>query len=214
MARFSPKSHKPLTDEGVVSGPFLELAFYVGEPNVPVTIRALVDHSPDDHIPKKLRSPGIVGLRRKEKEEIEIYGGIVVLRADGSPFSGPSGARLPHAKTSGLRVYKRFVELADSIPCAYGAVLGEYSLEDPGELRRTRVSYAFRNFFLSEDRLGASVVKKAVACAGENAYVQNLRHGVYVSMWEYFNPDAKGLDPVDAEKRSVQIAKVIADATI
>ena len=48
----------------------------------------------------------------------------------------------------GRTAYKRFLEVAEQVPCIYGAILVEYSLEEPAALREAPRSLAFSNFYL------------------------------------------------------------------
>lgn len=187
--------------------PFLELSFYVGAAGVRPTLEALVKDLPPGELPGRLPVPNLVGL--SEGEEIEVYGGIVVLRTEGGAFCGPAGTKLRRAKTLGRRVYERFVDVADMIPCVYGAILIEYSLEDPGELRRDPRSLAFRSFFLSEKHLGRAAVEQAVSLAARGAFVEKRSAGMYVSTSSWFSPEGAQVDSLEAQERSAMISAVV-----
>lgn len=194
-----------------MDAPFLELSFYVGTAGVKPALDALVANMSPGILPRKIRLPNIVGLIQGA-EEIEVLGGIVVLRSEGEAFCGAARAKVGRLKKLGRQVYERFVEVADMIPCFYGAILVEYSLEEPGVLRRDPRSLAFRNFFLSEESIDPIAIQQSVASAGNDAFVEKRKNGIYVSMSTEFNPKGCHIDPLDAQERSTRIAAVVGRA--
>jgi hypothetical protein len=189
--------------------PFLELAYYVGSASVSRAVELLAgvrDGSP----PKKMLFPHAVGISNKV-EELELYGGVLVLRTEGEAFCGPD-IHTKKARELGLRVYRRFLEVANRIPTTYGAILVEYSLEEPHELRRDPRSLAFRNFFLSRERLGDGVVAEVIRLAGEDTYVEHTGTGVYISMDTDFNPAGRGNSPNEVDGTRARIPAVVGRA--
>jgi hypothetical protein len=136
----------------------------------------------------------------------------VILRTEGEAFCGPWREDRKRLWKLGRRAYQRFVEVADTIPCVYGAILVEYSLEEPHELRADPRSLAFRNFFLSRERLGERAVDEAIRLAGDEAYIEERKAGVYISMAAEFNPKGHGQPWSEAAERSVRISAVVGRA--
>ncbi|WP_438025555.1 hypothetical protein [Sorangium sp. So ce233] len=190
---------------------FLELSFYVGTAGVLPTLEALVTNLSPGSLPRKIRLPNMVGLI-EEAEEIEVLGDIIVLRTEGEAFCGSDRTKVARLKKLGRQVYERFVEVADMIPCIYGAILVECSLENPGALRRDPRSLAFCNFFLSKESLAPVAVQQAVVLAGSDAFVEKHKRGVYISMPAEFNPKGRHVDPLEAQERSTKIAAIIGRA--
>src|SRR5262245_38187922 len=137
--------------------PFLELEYYVGRPSLEAAVQRLVDGVKPGLVPSKLAVPSAVGLSHK-MEEIEVIVGIVVLRTEGELFCGTNRDDRARLRKLGGRVYRRFVDVADLIPSVYGAILVEYSLEEPKVLRQDPRSLAFRDFFLSSEHLDSSAL--------------------------------------------------------
>ncbi|WP_148314475.1 hypothetical protein [Sorangium cellulosum] len=54
----------------------------------------LIANLPPGSLPRKLRLPNMVGLI-EEAEEIEVHGGIVVLRTEGEAFCGAARKKRP-----------------------------------------------------------------------------------------------------------------------
>ncbi|HTN89594.1 MAG TPA: hypothetical protein VL242_38215 [Sorangium sp.] len=194
-----------------MDAPFLELSFYVGTAGVKPALEALVANLPPGILPRKLRLPNMVGLI-EEAEEIEVLGGVVVLRTEGEAFCGAARTKVGRLKKLGRKAYERFVEVVDTIPCFYGAILVEYSLEEPGVLRQDSRSLAFRNFFLSEESLGPVAVQQAEVLAGNDAFVEKRKRGIYVSMSSEFNPKGGHVNPLEAQERSTKIAAIVGRA--
>lgn len=195
----------------VLDPPFLELEYYVGRAELETTVHRLVDGLQPGLVPSILVIPNAVGLIPKP-EELVIRGGVVILRTEGEAFCGPFRDDRMRLKKLGRRVYQRFVEVADAIPCVYGAILVEYSLEEPKKLRQDPQSLAFYDFFLSRERLENKAVEEAIRLAGDEAYVESRATGVYISMSAEFNPKGRSIPLLEAQERSVQISAVIGRA--
>jgi hypothetical protein len=191
--------------------PFLELEYYVGRAELETTLHRLVDGLQPGLVPSKLVIPKAVGLSQKS-EELVVRGGVVILRTEGLAFCGPFRDNRKRLKKLGRKVYQRFVEVADAIPCVYGAILGEYSLEEPVKLRQDPRSLAFRDFFLSRERLENKAIEEAIRLAGDEAYVESRASGVYTSMNAEFNPKGRSIPSPESQERSVQISAVIGRA--
>ena len=192
--------------------PFLELEYYVGQAELETTIHRLVDGLQPGLVPSYLVIPKAVGLLSQKPEELAVKGGVVILRTEGEAFCGPFRDDRMRLKKLGRKVYQRFVEVADAIPCVYGAILVEYSLEEPKKLRQDPRSLAFRDFFLSRERLENKAVEDAIRFAGDEAYVENRATGVYISMNAEFNPKGRSISWLEAQERSVRISAVIGRA--
>ncbi len=193
--------------------PFLELAFYIGESNdVEKQFRVLV---PDlgDNAPRKLGFPDIVGLSEGLEQVEVLHGAIIVLRTEGEAFCGTARKNRGRLMNLGQRVYERFIQVAETLDCTYAAILVEYTLETPRELRRDARTLAFRDFYVSRSNVTSSVIDECVRIAGANAYVEVQSKGVYVSMSAEFNPEHKGLDSAEAQERSCQIGARLGEFT-
>jgi hypothetical protein len=191
--------------------PFLELEYYVGKAELETTIHRLVDGLQPGLVPSYLVIPKAVGLSQKS-EELVVRGGVVILRTEGLAFCGPFRDNRKRLKKLGRMVYRRFVEVADAIPCVYGAILVEYSLEEPEELRQDPRSLAFRDFFLSRERLENKAIEEAIRLAGDEAYVERRASGVYISMTAEFNPDGRSIPSPESQWISARISAVIGRA--
>ncbi|AKT37788.1 hypothetical protein [Chondromyces crocatus] len=191
--------------------PFLEFSFYVGAAGERPAVEALVPNVPPGELPEKLYAPKLIGVM-KGPEILAVYDRLVVLRTKGEAFCFPSCEEKVQPRRLGRIVYKRFVEIVDTISCYYGAILVEYSLETPEELQRDPRSLAFRDFFVSEEVLGSRTVQQIIALAGDDAYVEQRRRGVYISMNKELNPRHRQVAQLDQQERSMRIAMVLGKA--
>jgi hypothetical protein len=191
--------------------PFLELEYYVAQAELETTVRRLVDGLQPGLVPSKLSIPNAVGLSPK-LEELEVRGGVVILRTEGGAFCGPFRNNRMRLKKLGRKVYQRFVEVADAIPCVYGAILVEYSLQEPKKLRQDPRSLAFCDFFLSRERLENKAIEEAIRLAGDEAYVESRATGVYISMSAEFNPKGRSIPSPESLWKSARISAVIGRA--
>jgi hypothetical protein len=157
---------------------------------------------------RRMRSTGL----SPKLEELEVRGGVVILRTEGVAFCGPFRNNRMRLKKLGRKVYQRFVEVADAIPCVYGAILVEYSLEEPKKLRQDPRSLAFCDFFLSRERLENKAIEEAIRLAGDEAYVESRATGVYISMSAEFNPKGRSIPSPESLWRSARISSVIGRA--
>jgi hypothetical protein len=191
-----------------MDAPFLDLAFYVGVDRIGDAFTSVASR-------KVSRGPvggsRIIGLLERE-EEVRSVGGTVLVRTEGEDFCGPFRSNVFRLEALGRAIYTAFVGIAESINCLYGAILVEYALEDPEELRRDPRSYAFRDFYLSRSRLPLALVPRLLAFVPPGAYVRELDQGVYVSMsWE-FNPEHRSVESEPALHTSTSIAYAIGQA--
>ncbi len=191
--------------------PFLELEYYVGRAELETTVHRLVDGLQPGFVPSMLVIPNAVGLSPKP-EELVVRGGVVILRTEGEAFCGPFRNDRMRLKKLGRKVYQRFVDVADAIPCVYGAILVEYSLEEPKKLRQDPRSLAFCDFFLSRERLENKAIEEALRLAGDEAYVESRATGVYISMSAELNPKGRLIPSPESQWRSARISAVIGRA--
>jgi hypothetical protein len=68
--------------------PFLELEYYVGLAELETIVHRLVDGPQPGLVPSKFVIPNAIGLSSK-LEELEVKGGVVILRTEGEAFCGP-----------------------------------------------------------------------------------------------------------------------------
>ncbi len=189
--------------------PFLELQYYVRPSTLEAAVRVLgggVALPLSGRVPL----PGAVGLSAKP-EEFEVVRNVIVLRTEGEAFCGPRNPPKrvrERARKLGQLAQRRFVALADALPSPYGAILVEYTLEEPQELVRDPRSLAFRNFFLDSEFFSAKAIAEISRIAGSDAYLEQCSRGLYISMSAEFNPDGKEVSP-DALERSARISNVV-----
>jgi hypothetical protein len=179
--------------------PFLDLAYYVGAKGVDVALRSIALDA---------GSQGIIGLTDR-REEVSSSGGAVVVRTEGEDFCGAMREGGSRMQGLGQQVSAAFMRIAESIDCLYGAILIEYRLETPEELRRDPRSLAFQDFYLSRRFLAPNVVSSALSVLPKQAFVRELERGVYVSMSREYNPESRGLESEVAQSASADVARLI-----
>jgi hypothetical protein len=193
----------------MLNAPLLSLAWYVGESNITHAVEAVSQATPVRGSAPTFVAPGSVGIGRRN-EELVIRGGKLELRAEGEAFCGPADRPNPRAKVLGTKVYKQFCKFSEIIRPLYGAILVEYSLETPDELRADDRSYAFRNFYIARRALPDRAWRTLEALLGERVFRRDIAAGVYVSMWPNLNPDSKGLPSAEASALSARIGRLFA----
>jgi hypothetical protein len=112
-----------------------------------------------------------------------------------------------HARTMGTRARKRFCALAETTQPSYAAITVEYPLLTPAQLRRMGPGYAFYNFYVS----GAYVGQASLATIQrlyEDAYVEPLGDGLYISCSAHFNP--RGKRTAEVHQKADQLARLLA----
>lgn len=190
--------------------PFLELSYYVGLSRIAECFERLQPGRKE--MPRgSLPARGAVGLI-EGAEELEVASGTIVLRTEGGFFCGPARENQVRLLQLGDRVSRRFLQISDLLRPHYGAILVEYSLEEPRELPGAS-SLAFQDFFVGTDLLDEAAVRTVIELAGPNAYVERRPTGVYVAMSREFGMASTGVAPVEAQERSVRIGAFLAGAT-
>jgi hypothetical protein len=193
----------------MLSAPFLELAYFVGEANMKQAIDKVRAETPLEEAGRKFTAPGVIGIAGPV-EELAVRGGVMELRTEGEVFCGKPSRLKPRARSIGNIVYSKFVHFAGLLNPVYGAILVEYSLESPDELRRDSRSLAFQNFYLAKRALDECSWSALHEIVGDRVYLGALPGGVYISMTTYFNQEAKGIASVEAQALSVKIAELLA----
>jgi hypothetical protein len=114
------------------------------------------------------------------------------------------------ARTIGKRAKKRFCTLVEAVQPSYAAILFETYLPCPAELRqRPHSRYdGFSSFFVSSSYVGAARLAR-IQTLFDGAYIEPVGDGLYISAWEFFNPEAVSL-ACDEGRRSEQVAHLIA----
>jgi hypothetical protein len=192
-----------------LSPPFLELAYFVGEANIEQAIDKVRAETPLEEAGRKFTAPGVIGIAG-QLEKMAVRGGVMELRTDGEAFCGRPNRLKSRARSIGNIVYRRFVHFAGLLNPVYGAILVEYSLESPSELRRDSRSLAFQNFYLAKRGLDERSWSALHEIVGDRVYSSALPSGVYISMTTYFNREAKGIASLEAQALSVKIAELLA----
>lgn len=113
------------------------------------------------------------------------------------------------AKRRGKQAYQLLKDLVDKVRPSYATITVEEPIECPTDLARDPRSYAFRNFYVEEAFVGSSGFIQIKQMFG-NAYIELLGEGIYVSCYEYFNPEGQTLNNDLALTKSVEVAKLIA----
>jgi hypothetical protein len=134
----------------------------------------------------------------------------LAVRTEAAPFSGPpSQPAGSGAKEAGKQAYLRFRFLVAELRPAYSAITIEYALECPADLRSDPRSLAFRDFYVSEQFIGADKLR-VVENLFEGAFQERIGDGLYVSSSDVFNPMGVGKDAEESAWQSVEVAKLIA----
>jgi hypothetical protein len=193
----------------MLDAPFLELAYFVGEANLKQAIDKMRIETPLEGAGQKFIAPGVIGIAGPV-EQLAVRGGVIELRTEGEAFCGRPGRLKPRSRTLGKIAYSKFVHFANLLNPLYGAILVEYSLESPDELRRDSRSLAFQNFYLAKRALDERSWSALHESLGDRVYLGSLSSGVYISMTTYFNQEAKGIASVEAQALSVKIAELLA----
>jgi hypothetical protein len=183
-----------------VEPPFLELAFYVGENRAMSSMDSVKAASTIE--PGGQRFIGLPG----RPEEIYSTGPKVIVRTEGEDFCGPMRSNTGRLGELGHVVSDAFLRIAGAANCMYGAILVEYELETPSELRRDSRSLAFHDFFLSRKNLPPDVFAAAMVGVTSGAYTRETSDGMYVSMSREFNPEGRQVETELAHQVSVRVA--------
>jgi hypothetical protein len=118
----------------------------------------------------------------------------VLVRTEGEFFCGPSRRKQSRLPSLGRSVYNQFIRYVNIVESFYGAILIEYSLEEPDELQKDPRSLAFRDFYVATSWIGVSRIAQVRSIAGASAYCEDLRTGLYVSMSPEVNPNGAAVD--------------------
>lgn len=204
--------------------PFLKLDYYVGIEHIGDAARRILSlakasagvaeferllaQNTVGDVPTRISVPNVVGICGNE--ELSLRHGVIVLRSAGKLFCEPMLSRPSRKRVAtGLKLYRRFLDIATLVDCAYGAILVEYSLEEPEQLKKSH-SLTFRDFFVSRKKLGDKTLSAIRQIVGSNSYVEELDAGIFVSMNPWFNPDHVSVGAPDAGRRSAQVGKAVA----
>ena len=193
----------------VLTAPLLELAYFVGEANMKQAIDTVRAETPLEGAGQKFTAPSVVGIAGPV-EQLAVRGGVMELRTEGEAFCGKSNRLKPRARSIGHIAYGKFIHFAGLLNPVYGAILVEYSLESPDELRKDSRSLAFQNFYLARRALDVRSWSALHEIIGDRVYSGALPGGVYISMTAHFNQEAKGVSSAEAQARSVKIAELLA----
>ena len=198
----------------MLQAPFIELAYFVGRDRVDTALStvlkrsAVVGLAPSRRIGSNVYAiSNLIGLARDE--EAETHGGRIILRTEGEIFCGSARTKKRKLLASGRKVYERFLSYVSVLDPFYGAILLEYSLEEPDELRSDPRSLAFRDFYVASRVLGSRDMQQLRALAGTDSFVQEMPNGIYVSTTEECNPEGRSVESVQAQETSVAIGNLL-----
>ena len=130
----------------------------------------------------------------------------IKILAEGGAFSGlhePERGRAP-----GRRTYEVFRELVETLAPSYASITVEAPVECPTDLHRDPRTHAFMDFFVNERFIGSNDLA-AVARLYEGAYQQRIGEGLYVSTYQYWNPDGVSLNSNKASRLSAEVGKLV-----
>ncbi len=106
--------------------PFLKLSFYLGRERTSDVLKAL------------RARPSLLDIPDREEElHINRDGSVVMVRTDGEEFCGPRWEENPRAVSLGRQLATAFVKVAESIDCAYGAILWSIHWKRPSSCEKT-----------------------------------------------------------------------------
>ncbi|BDI28184.1 hypothetical protein CCAX7_002350 [Capsulimonas corticalis] len=85
------------------------------------------------------------------------------------------------------KAYRRFITIVEQLAPAYAAITMECSLECPMDLRRDPKSYAFHDFYLSNQFFDDALISSVVDLCSDR-FIKPLSNGVYISTSGLFMP--------------------------
>jgi hypothetical protein len=154
----------------------------------------------------------IVTLLRISPEAAIVDKHPLVIWTDGDVFSHLlSPQERAQAQAVGEQVYRLFRALVERLEPSYAAITSEIPLECPTDLRSDPRSGAFREFFVKRVFLGARNTDRLRELFAD-AYIEEIAGGLYVSCYEFSNPEGNSLDSEAALFKSYEVAKLIAGA--
>lgn len=130
---------------------------------------------------------------------------------EGWMFSGPPDFLAEHAEYAtqvGYQIYQRFRTLVERLSPSYAAIMIEQALPCLTDLRDNSSYYLFSYFFVNSSFVGEQHLKQIQEIYG-GAYLEQLSNGLYVSSYEYFNPEHKSLPLALVLENSTKLAKLI-----
>lgn len=134
----------------------------------------------------------------------------IAIWSSGPLFSGPLDKRERRERRQlGAKMYRRFLDLIRKLEPSYAAFTVESPLECPTDLRRDPRSYAFNDFYVDANFLGASRTERVLALFPD-AYREPVAKGWYISCWGDFNPKHIQVDRTANGSASSAVAAIIA----
>ncbi len=134
----------------------------------------------------------------------------IAIWSSGELFSGTlTNLYKKQVKRRGKQAYQLLKDLVNKVRPSYATITVEEPIECPKDLSYDSRSYAFSDCYVEETFLGSSdfmQVKKMF----RNAYTELLGDGIYISCYEYFNPEGQELSNDLASGKSGEVAKLIA----
>ena len=138
----------------------------------------------------------------------------ILILTEGEMFSGPEILRQMYGeekiRQAGLKVYQRFKSLVQQLNPSYASINIECSLKCPTDLQIDWRSFAFSDFFVSQDFFDQSNLN-ILSNIFEDAYQEKLDNGIYFSCNNDFNPEfkASSIEIDEQAKKMQEVAKII-----
>lgn len=178
---------------------------------------------PDTHV-QRLYMEGATGTTRGVAEIITYLSAMEILAAEPRSlaiwtegqwterWTQETKAGKQHARTMGARARKRFCALAEATKPSYAAITVEYPLPTPAELRRGGPGYAFFDFYVSGIYVGQASLM-TIQRLYEDAYVEPVGEGIYISCSPYFNPRGKRAT-IEVHRAATQLARILSHGSV
>jgi hypothetical protein len=125
---------------------------------------------------------------------------LVVDNSEFTPVRFMTEAQLDVAYKAGTREYQTFIDIIEATKPSYATNTSEESIECPTDLEYSESPTRFENFYISFQYFADEKVRQEVLKLYEGAYIQELSEGIYISSWQFLNPEKLNWNP-DLEKR-------------
>lgn len=113
----------------------------------------------------------------------------VAIWADGTAFSFPDIETPTKAKRAGQKVYTAFRKLILGVAPSYAAITVDYGLECPADLTHDSRTYAFTDFYISEDFVGQTGLS-TINRKAQGAFQEPLPTGVITCCSQIFSAES------------------------
>jgi len=134
----------------------------------------------------------------------------IEILADGQAFTGYGGeTNTSEARRLGRRTYEWFLATARDLAPSYATITVEKPIPIPAQLGKIESSTVFTDFYISNAYVGESGVTR-IKSIYTSAYIEIVGDGVYISCYEYFNPNRVAVEYNICREWSKEAARLIA----